>query len=195
MKIGIASLGLGPLSDPDTMAHVARTAEHCGFESLWAPDHSAIPDGHQTKCPYTPNGEIPGGPAAPLVEPISALSFMAGLTSKIKLGTGIMILPQRHPLYVAKEVATLDLISGGRMILGIGSGWCAEEFAALGLDFHQRGKRTDEALQALRVLWREDPSTFGGTHFNFERIRSFPKPVQGGGVPILNGAEGLLVPY
>ncbi len=189
MKIGIASVGLGPLSDPDTMAHVARTAEQCGFESLWAPDHSAIPDGHQTKCPYTPNGEIPGGANAPLVEPISALSFVAGLTSKIKLGTGVMILPQRHPLYVAKEIATLDLISTGRAILGIGSGWCAEEFGALGLDFRQRGKRTDEAMQALRVLWRDDPSTFEGTHFSFHRIRSFPKPVQEGGVPILVGGH------
>jgi probable F420-dependent oxidoreductase len=189
MKIGIVSVGLGPLSDPDTMACVARTAEQCGFESLWAPDHSAIPDGHQTRCPYTPDGEIPGGPDAPLVEPISALSFMAGLTSKIKLGTGVMILPQRHPFYVAKEVATLDLISRGRAILGIGSGWCAEEFAALGLDFHRRGKRTDEAMQALRVLWRDDPSTFEGTHFSFRRIRSFPKPVQEGGVPILVGGH------
>ena len=135
MKIGITSVGLGPFSVPEIMAHVARTAEQCGFESLWAPDHSAIPDGHQTKCPYTPNGEIPGGPNAPLVEPIGALSFVAGLTSKIKLGTGVMILPQRHPLYVAKEIATLDLISRGRAILGIGSRWCAEEFGALGLDF------------------------------------------------------------
>jgi probable F420-dependent oxidoreductase len=189
MKIGIASVGLGPLSDPDTMALVARTAEQCGFESLWAPEHSAIPDGHQTKCPYTPDGEIPGGPHTPLVEPISALSFMAALTSKIKLGTAIMILPQRHPLYVAKEVATLDLVSAGRAILGIGSGWCAEEFTALGLDFHQRGKRTDEAMQALRVLWHDDPSTFEGTHFSFQRIRSFPKPVQTGGVPILVGGH------
>jgi probable F420-dependent oxidoreductase len=189
MKIGIASVGLGPFSAPDIMAHVARTAEQCGFESLWAPDHSAIPDGHQTKCPYTPDGEIPGGPDAPLVEPLSALSFIAGLTSKIKLGTGVMILPQRHPLYVAKEVATLDLISAGRAILGIGSGWCAEEFTALGLDFHQRGKRTDEALQALRALWRDDPSTFEGTHFRFQRIRSFPKPVQKGGVPIVVGGH------
>jgi probable F420-dependent oxidoreductase len=189
MKIGIASVGLGPFSAPDIMAHVARTAEQCGFESLWAPDHSAIPDGHQTKCPYTPDGQIPGGPNAPLVEPISALSFVAGLTSKIKLGTGVMILPQRHPLYVAKEVATLDLISRGRAMLGIGSGWCAEEFTALGLDFHQRGKRTDEAMQALRALWRDDPSTFEGTHFSFRRIRSFPKPVQKGGVPILVGGH------
>jgi probable F420-dependent oxidoreductase len=189
MKIGIASVGLGPFSYPHIMAHVARTAEQCGFESLWAPDHSAIPDGHQTKCPYTPDGQIPGGPNTPLVEPISALSFVAGLTSKIKLGTGVMILPQRHPLYVAKEVATLDLVSGGRAMLGIGSGWCAEEFAALGLDFHQRGKRTDEALQALRVLWTNDPSTFEGTHFSFQRIRSFPKPVQKAGVPILVGGH------
>jgi probable F420-dependent oxidoreductase len=189
MKIGIASVGLGPFSVPEIMAHVARTAEQCGFESLWAPDHSAIPDGHQTKCPYTPDGEIPGGPHAPLVEPISTLSFLAGLTSKIKLGTGVMILPQRHPLYVAKEAATLDRISNGRAILGIGSGWCAEEFAALGLDFHQRGKRTDEAMQALRVLWREDPSNFEGKHFSFQRIRSFPKPVQSGGVPIVVGGH------
>ena len=189
MKIGITSVGLGPFSVPEIMAHVARTAEQCGFESLWAPDHSAIPDGHQTKCPYTPNGEIPGGPNAPLVEPISALSFMAGLTSKIKLGTGVMILPQRHPFYVAKELATLDLISTGRAILGIGSGWCAEELAALGLDFRQRGKRTDEAMQALRALWRDDPSTFEGTHFCFNRIRSFPKPVQENGVPILVGGH------
>jgi probable F420-dependent oxidoreductase len=189
MKIGIASVGLGPFSVPDIMAHVARTAEQCGFESLFAPDHSAIPDGHQTKCPYTPDGEIPGGPHAPLVEPITTLSFLAGLTSRIKLGTGVMILPQRHPLYVAKELATLDLISGGRAILGIGSGWCAEEFGALGLDFRQRGKRTDEAIQAVRVLWRDDPSTFEGTHFRFQRIRSFPKPVQKGGVPILVGGH------
>lgn len=189
MKFGMSSIGLGPFSDPEIMAHVAQTAERCGFESLWAPDHSAIPDPHQSKCPYTPDGEIPGGPDAPLVEPITALSFLAGLTFRIKLGTGIMILPQRHPFYVAKEVATLDLISKGRAMLGIGSGWCWEEFEALGLNFHERGKRTDEALQALRALWREDPSTFKGKHFNFERIRSFPKPVQKGGVPILVGGH------
>jgi probable F420-dependent oxidoreductase len=189
MKVGIGPIGLGPISDSDIIAHVARTAEEYGFESLWAPDHSAVPDGHQTKCPYTPDGEIPGGPGAPLSEPITTLSFVAGLTSKIRLATGVMILPQRHPFYVAKEVATLDQVSKGRALLGIGSGWCAEEFAALGLDFHQRGPRTNEAMQALRVLWREDPSTFRGTHFNFERIRSFPKPVQKGGVPILVGGH------
>ena len=189
MKVGIASLGLGPFSGPDVIALVAQKSEQCGFESLWVPDHSAIPEGHQSKCPYTPDGQIPGGSTAPLDEPISALSFMAALTSKIRLGTGVMILPQRHPFYVAKEVATLDVLSKGRALLGIGSGWCSEEFAALGLDFRQRGKRTDEAIQALRVLWRDDLSTFKGTHFNFERIRSFPKPVQKGGVPILIGGH------
>jgi probable F420-dependent oxidoreductase len=189
MKVGIGPIGLGPLSEADIIAHVARTAEGCGFESLWAPDHSAVPEGHQTKCPYTPDGEIPGGSGAPLAEPITTLAFVAGLTSKIRLATGVMILPQRHPFYVAKEIATLDQVSKGRALLGIGSGWCAEEFTALGLDFHQRGKRTDEAMQALRVLWREDPSTFRGAHFNFERIRSFPKPVQTGSVPILVGGH------
>jgi len=189
MKVGAGSIGIGPFSDPGVMAHLAQAAERCGFESLWAPDHSAIPDGHQSKCPYTPDGEIPGGPDAALNEPIAALSYVAAVTSKIKLGTGIMILPQRHPFYVAKEVATLDLVSKGRAILGIGSGWCSEEFAAHGLDFHQRGKRTDEAMQAVRALWREDPSTFKGTHFSFERIRSFPKPVQKGGVPIVVGGH------
>ena len=189
MKVGIGSVGLGPFSVPEAMGHLAQTAERCGFESVWAPDHSAIPDPHQSKCPYTPDGEIPGGPHAPLCEPITALSYVAALTSKIKLGTGIMILPQRHPFYVAKELATLDLVSKGRAILGIGSGWCSEEFEALGLNFHERGKRTDEAMQALRALWREDPSSFKGTHFNFERIRSFPKPVQKGGVPIVVGGH------
>jgi probable F420-dependent oxidoreductase len=189
MKFGMSSIGLGPFSTPDIMAHVAQTAERCGFESIWAPDHSAIPDPHQSKCPYTPDGEIPGGPDAPLVEPITALSFLAGLTSKIKLGPGIMILPQRHPFYVAKELATLDVVSKGRALLGIGSGWCSEEFEALGLNFHERGKRTDEAMQALHALWREDPSSFKGTHFNFHGIRSFPKPVQKGGVPILVGGH------
>ncbi len=189
MKVGVGSVGLGPFSSPEAMGHLAQTAERCGFESVWAPDHSAIPDPHQSKCPYTPDGEIPGGPHAPLCEPITALSYVAALTSKIKLGTGIMILPQRHPFYVAKELATLDLVSKGRAILGIGSGWCSEEFEALGLNFHERGKRTDEAMQALRSLWREDPSSFKGTHFNFERIRSFPKPVQKGGVPIVVGGH------
>src|SRR5262245_66599932 len=110
MKIGIVSVGLGPFSYPDVIAHVACTAEQCGFESLWAPDHSAIPDGHQTKCPYTPNGEIPGGPDAPLVEPISALSFVAGLTSPSKLGTGLMILPQRPEICTATEKGNTDII-------------------------------------------------------------------------------------
>ena len=190
MKIGMSFLGIGPFSAPEPMTHLAQKSEQCGFESLWMADHSAIPDGHKSSCPYTPDGRIPPwGEATPLNEPIAALSYIAALTSKVRLGTGVMILPQRHPFYVAKEVATLDIVSRGRALLGIGSGWCAEEFDALGLDFRQRGKRTDEALQSLRALWRDDPSTFKGAHFSFERIRSFPKPVQKGGVPILIGGH------
>ena len=190
MKIGMSFLGIGPFSALEPMTHIAQKSEQCGFESLWMPDHSAIPDGHQSSCPYTSDGRIPPeGEHTPLNEPIVALSYLAALTSRIRLGTGVMILPQRHPFYVAKELATLDLVSQGRALLGIGSGWLAEEFAALGLDFHKRGKRTDEAIKSLHALWRDDPSTFKGEHFNFERIRSFPKPIQKAGVPILIGGH------
>ena len=116
----------------------------------------------------------------PIPDPLIPLGFVAAITKKIKLATGVVILPQRHPVYVAKEVATIDLLSGGRMILGIGSGWLKEEFDALGLDFKHRGARTDESIQALRALWSEGPSSFHGKHFNFGPAMSFPKPAQQG---------------
>jgi probable F420-dependent oxidoreductase len=191
MKFGMSFLGVGPFSAPESMTHLAQKSEQCVFESLWMADHSAIPDRHNSSCPYTTDGRIPPwAEATPLNEPIAALSYIAALTSKVRAGTGVMILAQRHPFYVAKEVAIVDLVSRGRALLGIGSGWLAEEFDALGLDFHKRGKRTDEAIQLLRALWRDDPSSFKGEHFNFEYIRSFPKPVQKGGVPILIGGIG-----
>src|SRR5499427_4629172 len=183
MKLGLMFANSGPFANPQLMAHLAQAAERFGFESIWTVEHVVIPQDYQSPYPYSPSGKIPGSEDVPIPDPLLPLAYAAAITKTLRLGTGVMILPQRHPLYVAKEVATLDVISGGRAMLGIGSGWCAEEFTALGLDFHQRGKRTDEAIEALRVLWREDPSTFGGTHFNFERIRSFPKPVQSGGVP------------
>src|SRR5499427_9806501 len=189
MKLGLMFANSGPFANPQLMAHLAQSAELFGFESIWTVEHVVIPQDYQSPYPYSPSGKIPGSEDVPIPDPLLPLAYAAAITKTLKLGTGVMILPQRHPLYVAKEVATLDLISGGRAMLGIGSGWCAEEFTALGLDFHQRGKRTDEAIEALRVLWREDPSTFAGAHFSFHRIRSFPKPVQQGGVPILVGGH------
>ncbi|HZP45543.1 MAG TPA: LLM class F420-dependent oxidoreductase [Candidatus Binataceae bacterium] len=178
MKFGLMFANAGAFSNPDLLAHLATTAESCGFESLWTVEHVVIPKGYQTPYPYSKDGKIPGGEDVPIPDPLLPLGFVAALTKKIKLATGVMILPQRHPLYVAKEIASLDLLSQGRTILGIGSGWLKEEFDALGLDFHQRGSRTDEAIAALRACWCTNPSSFRGKQFSFGPLMSFPKPVQ-----------------
>jgi probable F420-dependent oxidoreductase len=189
MKIGLLFANAGPFSQPEILAHLATTAENTGLESLWTVEHVVIPQGYQSPYPYSKDGKIPGGEDVPIPDPLIPLGFVAALTKKIKLATGVVILPQRHPVYVAKEVATIDLLSGGRMILGIGSGWLKEEFDALGLDFHHRGARTDESIQAMRALWRDGPSSFQGKHFKFGPAMSYPKPAQRDGIPIHIGGH------
>lgn len=190
MKFGLMFVNSGPFSNHELLAHLAQTAEQCGFESLWTVEHVVIPKDYRSPYPYSKSGKIPGGEDVPIPDPLLPLSFAAALTKRIRLATGVIILPQRHPLYLAKEIATLDLLSGGRVILGVGSGWLKEEFDALGLDFHTRGTRTDEAIAAMRACWREDPSKFHGEHFNFGPLRSFPKPPRGH-VPIHIGGHSV----
>jgi len=189
MKIGLMFVNSGPFSQPELLAHLAVTAEKCGVESLWTVEHVVIPQGYQSPYPYAKSGKIPGGEDVAIPDPLLPLGYIAAITSKVKLATGVMILPQRNPLYVAKEMATLDLLSHGRTILGIGSGWLKEEFDALGLDFHARGARTDEAIKSLRALWSDNQSSFHGKHFDFGPVMSFPKPAQKGGVPIHVGGH------
>jgi probable F420-dependent oxidoreductase len=189
MKIGLMFTNTGALSEPDLIAHLATTAEQCGLESMWTIEHVVIPQGFQTPYPYARDGKFPGGETAPILDPLIPLSFCASITSRLRFGTAVMILPQRHPLYVAKELATLDVLSGGRAMLGIGSGWLKEEFEALQINFKERGARTDEAIGAIRALWRDDPSTFAGKHFNFRELKSFPKPMQKRGIPIHVGGH------
>jgi probable F420-dependent oxidoreductase len=179
----------GPFVRPDLFGHLARAAEQFGFESIWTVEHVVIPQGFKTPYPYSADGRFPGGEDVPMPDPVVPLAYAAALTTRLKLGTGIMILPQRHPFYVAKELATLDQLSNGRAMLGVDAGWLREEFQALGIDFESRGARTDEALRALRALWRDDPSSFHGIHFDFGPVKSFPKPVQKGGVPIHVGGH------
>jgi probable F420-dependent oxidoreductase len=180
----------GPFANPQLMAHLAQAAERFGFESIWTVEHVVIPQNYQSPYPYSPSGKIPGSEDVPIPDPLLPLAYAAAITKTLRLGTGVMILPQRHPLYVAKEVATLDVLSNGRVILGIGSGWLKEEFDSLGLDFHQRGARTDEAIKSLRALWSpEAASSFHGKHFSFGPVKCFPKPVQKGGVPIVVGGH------
>ncbi len=166
----------------------ATRADAFGYHSLWMPEHVAFPVGFQSRYPYTPDGSFPGDIDLDTPEPISVLNYAAALTSRIKLGTSIVILPLHHPLYIGKQLATLDVVSGGRAILGIGSGWLKEEFDALGIDFKTRGSRTNEAIEALRAVWRDNPSSYHGRHFNFGPVKSFPKPVKGD-IPIMIGGH------
>jgi probable F420-dependent oxidoreductase len=177
MKFGIAFANSGPFSKPELMGHLATTAERCGFESLWTVEHVVIPVQH-TPYPGSKDGQMAGGDTVAIPDPLIPLAYLAAITKTIKLATGILILPQRHPIYTAKEVATLDVLSRGRVILGIGSGWMKEEFESLGIDFHKRGAMTDEAIQSLRALWGEGTSTFQGKHFKFGPVHSYPKPVK-----------------
>ena len=189
MKFGLMYANAGPFAFPEMLAHLAQTAERCGVESIWAVEHVAIPVGYESTYPYDPSGKIPAPDQLPMPDPLVALAYAAAVTKTLKLATGILILPQRHPLYVAKEVASLDVLSHGRVILGIGVGWLEEEFQALGIPFAERAGRTAEAVRALRALWQEGPCTFEGRYYRWKALESNPKPVQKPGVPIVVGGH------
>src|SRR5216683_3451847 len=191
MKIGLTFANSGPFCSPDLLAHFAQTAERCGFESLWTVEHVVFPQNFKSPYPYSRDGKIPGAnDEIPIADPLLPLAFAAAVTTKLRLATGVMILPQRHPIYVAKEVATLDVLSGGRAILGIGIGWLKEEFDALGIPFAERAARTRESVRAIRSLWKETPEAFAGKFFRWGPLESNPKPVQKPGVPIVVGGHG-----
>lgn len=189
MKIAFGFATAGPFASPDLLTALARNAEAAGVESLWSVEHVVIPVGYRSTYPYDPSGKIPAPENVPLPDPLLCLAYAAAVTKTIRLATGILILPQRHPLYVAKEAATLDVLSNGRFILGIGVGWLAEEFEALGIPFAERGGRTAEAVRALRALWSEGPCTFEGRYYRWSAVESNPKPVQRPGVPIVVGGH------
>ena len=189
MKFGLMFANAGPFAWPAPLAHLACTAEEVGIESIWTVEHVVIPVGYQSPYPYSDSGKIPGPEDSPIPDPVLPLAFAAAVTKTLKLGTGVMILPQRHPLYVAKEMATLDVLSNGRAILGIGSGWLREEFEALGIPFNERGARTNEMIRAVRSLWHDTAQPFAGKYYQWAAVESHPKPVQKPGVPIVIGGH------
>ena len=189
MKVGIMFANVGPFGLPDHLENLARTAEEVGIESLWTVEHVVVPVGYTSEYPYSPNGRMPGPESSPIPDPILPLVFCAAVTKKIKLGTGILILPQRHPTYVAKEFATFDQLSGGRAILGVGIGWLREEFEAVGVPFEERVERTEESILAIRSLWKDGAEGFEGKYYRWGPVESNPKPVQSGGVPIVVGGH------
>jgi probable F420-dependent oxidoreductase len=189
LKFGIAFANAGPLGDPELAIGFARIAEELGFESLWTVEHVVVPTGYASPYPYSPDGKMPGGDTVAIADPLIWLAFVAAATERIRLGTGIVILPQRNPLVLAKEVATLDRLSGGRLDLGIGVGWMREEFDAIGVPFERRGARTDEYVDVMRRLWTEPNTAYSGEFMNFAELNSYPKPAGSGGVPIHIGGH------
>jgi probable F420-dependent oxidoreductase len=188
MKFGIVFANTGPFTDPVKAAAFAQAAEAAGFESLWTVEHVVVPSGYESAYPYDPSGKMPGPEESPIPDPLIWLSYVAAATSRIRLATGILILPQRNPVVLAKEVATLDHLSGGRVELGIGVGWLEEEFDAIGVPFADRGRRNDEYVEAMRALWRDDKATFHGQYANFDECVMRPQPVNGT-VPIHIGGH------
>lgn len=193
MRFGVMFANTGHGSTTEGAVALARAAEDGGFHTLWAVEHVLVPSGYESKYPYDPSGKMAGGAEAfDLPDPLLWLGFVAGQTSRIRLGTGVLILPQRNVPIVAKEIATLDHLSGGRVTLGVGAGWLAEEFAALGVPFEERGARLDEHIDALRELWSPsgDPekSSFHGRFVEFTDCISRPRPAQGS-VPIVIGGH------
>ncbi|MEI2697952.1 MAG: LLM class F420-dependent oxidoreductase [Microthrixaceae bacterium] len=179
MDFGIAFANTGPFAGPDGATRFALAAEAAGFESLWTVEHVVVPKGYESTYPYDPSGRMPGGEESPIPDPLVWLSFVAAATSRIRLATGILILPQRNPVVLAKELATLDVMSGGRLELGIGVGWLEEEFDAIGVPFSGRGERTDEYVAAMRALWSDRPASYNGSHVDFDECILLPQPTQG----------------
>ena len=168
MKFGIAFANVGPFATGDGAAGFARAAEAAGFESVWTVEHVVVPAGYESTYPYSPTGKMPGPEDSPIPDPLIWLAYIAAATSTIRLGTGILILPQRNPVVLAKELATLDQMSGGRMELGIGVGWLEEEFDVLGIPFAGRGRRTDDYVAAMRALWTQEAATHHGEFASFD---------------------------
>ncbi|MCH9673473.1 MAG: LLM class F420-dependent oxidoreductase [Gammaproteobacteria bacterium] len=167
---------------------VATAAEAAGFDSIFCIEHVVIPSEYNSVYPYGADGRFPGGPDVLLPDPLIWMTHAAALTTSIRFMTGVLILPLRNPLVLAKQLATMDDLSGGRMELGIGVGWLEEEFNALGVPFAKRGKRTDEYIAAMRLLWRDDEVSYAGDTVQFSRVSSNPKPVRGA-VPIIVGGH------
>ncbi len=190
MKYGFTLPGRGHLATPERLGIIARKGEEFGFDTLLTGDHILVPKNISSVYPYTEGGEFPGSGSGESMEQITLLSYIAGQTSKIRLVTSVLIVPHRNPLIAAKSLATLDLLSEGRLVVGVGVGWMREEFQALGLPpFEERGAVTDEYIRAFTVLWTEDDPHFQGKYISFDDISFLPKPVQKPHPPIWVGGE------
>ncbi|MCP3988978.1 MAG: LLM class F420-dependent oxidoreductase [Actinomycetia bacterium] len=189
MKFGLRYCNTGPYAEAARAVELVQAGEAAGFESAWTVEHTVVPANYDSPYPYSPDGKMAGGQDdIPFPDPLMWMAYMAGVTSTINLATGILILPQHNPVITAKQVATLDAMSGGRVLLGIGVGWMREEFDAIGASFGDRGARTDEYVAVMRELWTAERPTFHGQFVNFDDTYCRPQPAQGS-VPIIVGGD------
>jgi len=180
VRFGLFGINFGACADPEVLVRVARAAEESGFESVWTGEHVAMP---------IHDNPVPIAPETPLLDSLVALTTVAGHTRHVRLGTGILVLPHHNPVLVAKALASLDVVSSGRLIAGFAAGYVEREFAALGVDFRRRGAITDDYLAAIRTLWTDELPRFAGRFAAFDDIRFEPKPVQRPHPPIIVGGH------
>lgn len=189
MKIGLLAVASGKMAGGQLLKTIAVNAERLGVATLWAPEHVVLLDQYESKYPYSADGKFGAPTGAPVLDPFIALATIGAVTSKIRLATGICLVPEHNPVVLGKVIATLDFLTGGRALLGVGIGWLAEEFQALGVPFERRADRTREYIAAMRKLWGEDPSSYSGEFARFENVRCKPKPLQGAKLPVFFGGE------
>lgn len=189
MKIGVFATFMSPLATPEAVADLGRRIEGAGLESLWMGEHVVLFDEMEFPYPGSADGRIPVPEGGGLLDTVATFGFLAHVTSTLRFGTGITLVPQRNPVYTAKEFATLDWLSGGRIDLGIGVGWCKEEVLACGYGWEDRGARCDEFLELMRRLWTEPEVNYAGRHVDVQGARLDPKPVQKPHIPIIVGGH------
>ena len=189
MRLGLFLPSVSPIATPDYLAAYAQAAETAGFDSIWLGEHVVFLDEYASQYPYAEDGRL-GLPADNgLLELFTTLTYLAAVTEHVRLGTAVCLVPQRNPVYTAKEVATADWLSGGRIDFGIGIGWLREEFAVLDVPFEARAARTRDYVEVMKTCWRDDVSSYQGAHYTLPPCRMFPKPVQRPNPPIYFGGE------
>jgi probable F420-dependent oxidoreductase len=190
MRFGFSLPGRGPLARPEILVKLAERADALRYSFIFVTDHVVIPLTYDSTYPYATSGKAASDWGQGYLEPLALMSFLAGATSRIRLGTSVLVVPYRNPVLTAKMLATLDVMSGGRTILGVGVGWLREEFEALhSPPFAERGRVTDEYLRLMRECWTREPVEWSGTHYRMGRVSMMPKPAQKGGVPIWTGGH------
>jgi probable F420-dependent oxidoreductase len=190
MQFGVFLPISGRATGPDTLMEAAQSAEMLGFDAIWSADRVVTPWRIETPYPYSENHEFIVPPDRPFLDSLTCLAFLAGVTSTITLGISVLVLPYRHPLYWTRVAASIERLSKGRLIMGVGVGWMEEEFAALGVSFKDRGKMSDEQLQVIKQLWTQEHASFNGQFYRFNDLAFYPKPIQQLSIPIWVGGEG-----